>query len=551
VAADQKERGSRRRSLRTLSAVGLGVVVLVVAAGCVDPLAWDPLSRPAPTVSCTSVGALSQPPTLPVGLVPGLRVQTRTNETSLVHAAVPVFPQLPELNNRLSEVLRGTVASFTAQRVAGPGSELNVSWSLIGVSDQTLGVMLTERRALAGASEDQQLVFWFDRLTRQILKPRDLFTPQGWRALRSAVISDLCSPLEAQSPQLLRAFESDPSGQLMTVSFAADGGALLTLKPDRGTGQSGRPLVQVRSATTITRWLSPSGLAAQQAAVHPVAFASVATGGWSEAPRAPQASSPSTPRAAPSAEPTPTPRPAVTQLATTPRPAASSSQTPAGHPVAPQNPSRPTARNRPPAPSCAVLRCVALTFDDGPGEYTTQLVRTLTKARIPATFFMMGSQVDAYPDVARQVQRAGFQIGNHSYSHPDLSRLEPTEIDEQLLRTTAAIRRATGVTPRVMRPPYGARNAYVDRAATAAGMAEVLWDVDPLDWKYRDSAIVTEHVMSGVRRGSIILLHDIHPTTVAAVPALVAELRSRGYTLVTLTRLVGPPKPGARYFRAE
>jgi peptidoglycan/xylan/chitin deacetylase (PgdA/CDA1 family) len=538
--------------LRTLSAVGFSVVVLVVAAGCGDPLARDPLSRPAPTVSCSSVGALTQPPTLPVGLVPGLRVQTRTNESSLVHAAVPVFPQLPELNNRLSELLRGTVASFTERRVAGPGSELNVSWSLIGVSDETLGVMLTERRALAGASDDQQLVFWFDPLTREILKPRDLFTAQGWRALRSAVINDLCSPLEAQPPQLLRAFDSDPSGDLMSVSFAADGGALLTIKPDPGTGQSGPPLVQVRSATIVTRWLSPSGLAAQQAAVHPVAFASVSTGGWSEAPSAPQASGPSTSRPTTSAEPTPTPRPAATpRPATTPRPAATSSQTPTARQAARRKPSRPTAHNRHPAPSCAVLRCVTLTFDDGPGEYTTQLVRTLTKARVPATFFMLGSQVDAYPEVARQVQRAGFQIGNHSYSHPDLSRLEPTEIDEQLLRTTAAIRRATGVTPRVLRPPYGTRNANVDRAATAAGMAEVLWDVDPLDWKDRNSAIVTEHVMSGVRRGSVILLHDIHPTTVAAVPELVAELRSRGYTLVTLTRLLGPPKPGARYFRGD
>ena len=199
---------------------------------------------------------------------------------------------------------------------------------------------------------------------------------------------------------------------------------------------------------------------------------------------------------------------------------------------------------------CARKRCVALTFDDGPGPYTSALIHTLLGAGAPATFFMIGEHVDTFPGLARQVGAAGFEIGNHSYSHPDLTRLSSAEVDAQLARTNLAILRATGHRPTLLRPPYGARDRRVDRIAARSGLGEVLWDVDTLDWKHHDAKAVRRAVRRDVRRGSIVLLHDIQPTTVQAVPKLIAQLRRQRYTLVTVSELIGKPVPGTLHFRA-
>ncbi len=101
-----------------------------------------------------------------------------------------------------------------------------------------------------------------------------------------------------------------------------------------------------------------------------------------------------------------------------------------------------------------------------------------------------------------------------------------------------------------MRPPYGARDRRVDRIAARSGLGEVLWDVDTLDWKHHDAKAVRRAVRRDVRRGSIVLLHDIQPTTVQAVPKLIAQLRRQRYTLVTVSELIGKPVPGSLHFRA-
>ena len=193
---------------------------------------------------------------------------------------------------------------------------------------------------------------------------------------------------------------------------------------------------------------------------------------------------------------------------------------------------------------------MALTFDDGPGPYTETLVNSLLGAGAPATFFMIGEHVDTFPETARRVAAAGFEIGNHSYSHSDLTRLPSAEIDDQLARTNVAILRATGRRPTLLRPPYGARDRRVDRIAARSGLGEVLWDVDTLYRKRRDPRAVRRAVRRDVRRGSIVLLHDIQPTTVEAVPKLIAQLRRERYTLVTVGELIGKPKPGSLHFHA-
>ncbi|NUR91924.1 MAG: polysaccharide deacetylase family protein [Nonomuraea sp.] len=190
---------------------------------------------------------------------------------------------------------------------------------------------------------------------------------------------------------------------------------------------------------------------------------------------------------------------------------------------------------------CQKVKCVALTFDDGPGPYTRTLLRHLAAYDAHATFFVVGRNVAALPEVVREAAEAGHEIGNHTWSHPDLTRLSPARIRTQLARTDRAVEAATGTVPTLVRPPYGAWNPSVRRQA---GRPLVLWSVDTLDWRYRNSARVTRVSLKRVRPGSVILFHDIHPTTVKALPKVLKGLTARGYHFVTVGELFGgrPPK---------
>jgi peptidoglycan-N-acetylglucosamine deacetylase len=185
------------------------------------------------------------------------------------------------------------------------------------------------------------------------------------------------------------------------------------------------------------------------------------------------------------------------------------------------------------------VKCVALTFDDGPGPCTGQLLDTLADHGARATFFDIGQNAAASPGLVRRQHEEGHEIGNHSWSHPDLTRLPPEEVRAQLDRTSRAIEDATGRPPALLRPPYGARNDAVAQQAGQAGMPLILWNVDTEDWKYRDSDHVTNAVLSTVQPGSVVLMHDIHETTVAAVPGILDALAGQGYHFVTVSELYG------------
>ncbi|MEV4581696.1 polysaccharide deacetylase family protein [Nonomuraea jabiensis] len=201
---------------------------------------------------------------------------------------------------------------------------------------------------------------------------------------------------------------------------------------------------------------------------------------------------------------------------------------------------RTEARPRPRV-DCRRVKCVALTFDDGPGPYTDTLLAYLAAYRARATFFVVGGNVVAYPGVLHRTAAAGHEIGNHTWSHPDLTMLSPARVRAQLGRTDQAIRAVTGMVPRLVRPPYGAFNATVRRQT---GRPMVLWSVDTLDWRYRSSARVARRALRSVRPGSVILFHDIHPTTVRAIPRVLRKLAGRGYRFVTVSELFGgrPPR---------
>lgn len=201
-----------------------------------------------------------------------------------------------------------------------------------------------------------------------------------------------------------------------------------------------------------------------------------------------------------------------------------------------------------PRVDCDRERCVALTYDDGPGLPTPRLLDILQRRHARATFFLVGEMIRLRPATARRIARGHHEIGVHSWDHTNLTTLSTDRIRSQLLRTLRIIRNVTGVRATLSRPPYGATNRRVRMVERQLGLAEILWDVDTADWLYRDPDSVIRRALRGVRRNSIILMHDIRPTTVDAAPRLIRALRSRGFKLVTVTELLGETIPGRSYY---
>ena len=189
-----------------------------------------------------------------------------------------------------------------------------------------------------------------------------------------------------------------------------------------------------------------------------------------------------------------------------------------------------------PAPTTG-NKVIALTFDDGPGPYTAHLLDVLDQYGAKATFFLIGSKVSSQANVVRSIHARGHQLGNHSWSHPELPKLPVDQIAGEIDRTNEAIRQATGVTPAILRPPYGAVNGAVLEQLRLRGMSSILWSVDTRDWADRNSEIVCSRAVAGARPGAVILMHDIHQTSVNAVPCILSSLKQQGYSFVTIQRL--------------
>lgn len=180
-------------------------------------------------------------------------------------------------------------------------------------------------------------------------------------------------------------------------------------------------------------------------------------------------------------------------------------------------------------------KMVALTFDDGPDSKTTpQALEILKRYNAKATFFMVGQNVAANPELAKRVLDEGHQLGIHTWSHPDLTKLPLNQAKKEILDTQEAIYKATAIRPMITRPPYGAINSTVQNAVD---QSFIMWSVDSLDWKTRNTKAIMQEIVK-TRPGSIILMHDIHQTTIDALPSVLEYLKNNGYTLVTVDELL-------------
>ena len=181
-------------------------------------------------------------------------------------------------------------------------------------------------------------------------------------------------------------------------------------------------------------------------------------------------------------------------------------------------------------------KLIAITFDDGPDKKcTNEILDILKEEDIKATFFVLGSRAEYYPETIKRIVAEGHQIGSHTYSHKHLKKLSEEEIQYEINITNQIIADITGVTVSAIRTPYGEVNDVIKRNAN---LPIILWSVDPEDWREPEGEIVCEAIISHVKEGDIILLHDIYETTVEGTRLTIQRLKAEGYTFVTVETLI-------------
>ena len=196
---------------------------------------------------------------------------------------------------------------------------------------------------------------------------------------------------------------------------------------------------------------------------------------------------------------------------------------------------------------------IAMTFDDGPSAtLTPKLLDILKERHMHVTFFVLGEMVKPHPEILKRAVAEGHEIGDHSWSHPNLAKMSDEAVRSELERTKDVIADAIGQAPTLMRPPYGSlTTAQRKWVHETLGFQIILWDVDPDDWKRPGPAIVEKRILDGTRNGSIILSHDIHPGTIEAMPSTFDTLLAKGFKFVTVSELIAmnqpePPKPSPK-----
>ena len=163
---------------------------------------------------------------------------------------------------------------------------------------------------------------------------------------------------------------------------------------------------------------------------------------------------------------------------------------------------------------CAAVKCIALTFDDGPGPYTDRLLKVLQDNDATATFFLIGNKVAANPDGARRIAAAGMEIGSHTWEHPNMTTIPAAEVPAQFGKASDAIEAATGQRPTLVRTAGGLVNDAVLAEAGRQGLADINWDVIPFDWANdADTAATRYMLMTQIKPDSVVLFHDTYSST--------------------------------------
>ncbi|MGW2520938.1 polysaccharide deacetylase family protein [Streptomyces sp. NPDC001617] len=393
----------------------------------------------------------------------------------------PDVPGASAMTDVMKKYVEVRLATFRST-CQGHHGELNISHQFLVASGDVLGVRLSTQDGSGVTGGPASRTYWYDGKAGAYRTALALVADGSRDAFVTALKNQLKGREGTDADTVNEAFadRSVLPGVLDDMAFTADGGLRVIFQAGAVGAVAVGSYIVTLSKATVTPWLSAFGRRAQHQTLQP--SGSLDLGATS------------------------------TPTAAAPTHTASGDDT-----------------------DCKRVRCIALTFDDGPAApETATLLTYLEQYNARATFFTVGQNVVAHPDLVRAEARAGDEVGNHSWNHPDLTKLSAEQVAYQLNRTSAAIKAATGKAPTLFRPPYGAVNSTVRGATT---LSPVLWTLDTEDWKYPDAAKVALSVIGKVQRNDVVLMHDIHPTSVAAVPEILRTLSARGYHFVTVSHL--------------
>ncbi|MFC4562568.1 polysaccharide deacetylase family protein [Nocardiopsis mangrovi] len=432
--------------------------------------------------------------------IPGLEEDGAEDEGGGVSVTLsyPVIPNADPLAERLAQIAERDAADFAG---AVPGAEgVSIDWQISAAGDGVIAVRLTQEETGSEGDRTGYSTYWYDTSDGHTAASTELLAGDAeladLHALVRAALEDTDGVDTSAIQPIARVYDSmgfNPDGDLV-VEF--DEGQVAPLDAGRI-----RAVVPGADADPL---LSEFGERAQEAAVGV------------------------------------TPEFAVDEPPTVPK----------DDPYPPAPGTSPGAAGDDVDCTAAGSKCVALTFDDGPGERTGEVLDALAEHDAKATFFVTGGPVGQHPGLVRRAFADGHEIGNHTVGHPDLAGLGAGGIRAELDPVTDVVRRETGYTMDLMRPPYGSTNGTVEEVTRDLGTAQILWSVDTRDWKDRDADKVADRAVSGAAPGAIILMHDIHDSTVDAVPDIVERLDEKGYTMVTTSQLLGDTEPGNAYLDA-
>ena len=497
-------RSHRRAFAHRIAALAVAAAML---SGC-SPVAspGTGASQPTPTSApVTEATQFSPRQGLSLDLVPGIHTLTRTDEVNRIFAQWLAVPGHPEVEGAQRAAVDGAIASFLATlgeepTAAASAHELSIDPELTGSSRTMLGIRSSTSTVVGDNTSKSYLTQWFDLGAGRMLETEELFADaaalqkfvdlvgEGMRG-RPGTGGGGAAPVDPQQPA--------------SLNFDAAGNALVEFGENTVAASAEGNVVIKLSGTVITPLLSARGQQVRDAGMRPTGL--------------------------------PAPKPS------------SSSSASGGNPGS-KDPADGTRDIDGARVDCRKVKCVALTFDDGPGPKTGQLLDALKQANAAATFFVVGPNAEARPQVLARMLAEGHEIGNHTWNHRMLTSLAPDRVAKEIGSAAGAVEDATGAAPTLLRPPYGATNNTVKKAA---GVPVILWDVDTLDWKVRDASKVVSNALRDTKPGSIVLMHDIHSSTVEAVPAILKGLRAKGYHFVTVSELLAStnPQDGAVYGR--
>jgi peptidoglycan/xylan/chitin deacetylase (PgdA/CDA1 family) len=415
--------------------------------------------------------------------VAGLGTETIEQVSPRIHISYPTFADAPKLNatlrgwlSRLARNERSDAPSATPGRV-----EFNVDWKLTAATRDVVGVRLRTGEFAGARWADSFHTVWYDGTTGQVHESSDLLRDANALASLAGITASLADAKETGiNPDAIK-----PDATLFdSLDFNSHGDLVVEFDAPQVVPERTARVAIAVPAAQADPLLSDFGRRARAAA---------------------KAAIPATPSTAPSVRPSPKPETVAPGIGA----------------------------------DCAKVKCLALTFDDGPGPYTSDLLDTLVRHHARATFFALGVSAAAQPYLLKRMHAEGDLIGNHTWSHRDLTTLPPSKTADEITRCENAISQATGTAPMMMRAPYGAIDGQVEAVARRLGLTIVRWDVQPDDLATDDPAAIAKRVIGEARRGAIIMLHDTHGPTVQAMPGVLDALGKEGYAFVTVPELYG------------